>query len=122
MSHESVSQWITQLKAGDISALARLHQRYWPTLCRLATLAFREAPRRVQDEEDAAQEALLGLYNSLRRGGFPNLNDRHDLLAVLSMITARKVANQRQHELRQKRGAGAVRDESALDCRYGDGG
>lgn len=111
----SVSVWIEQLKAGEEVALGKLHTRYWPYLVGLARRRLGESPRRARDEEDVAQQAFLGFYETLRAGRLPSLENRHQLLALLTHITACQAANQIKHELgTQKRGGGRVRCEPAL--------
>jgi len=117
----SVTDWIAQLKAGQLEALTELQKRYWPFLTRLAERKL-HGVRRAADEEDVAQDALLGFYQSLERGAFPELRTRHDLLAVLAIITARKAAHQIERESRKKRGGGRVRGESALEGLLESGG
>jgi RNA polymerase sigma factor (sigma-70 family) len=116
----SVSAWIGQLKAGEESALGKLHERYWPALVEMARKQLKGAPGRAADEEDVAQEAFWGFYQSLKAGRLPRLGNRHDLLALLTHIVACKAFNQIKHEIgRQKRGGGQVRDEAALECLVG---
>jgi RNA polymerase sigma factor (sigma-70 family) len=115
----SVTHWIAELKAGDESALAKLHERYWPFLVRLARRKLKGAPRRAADEQDVAQEAFIGCYKNLRNGQFPLLTNRGDFLALMTIITARKAARQIGHERCVKRGGGRVRGESALDALAG---
>jgi RNA polymerase sigma factor (sigma-70 family) len=118
----SVSVWIEQLKAGEEAALGKLHARYWPYLVGLARRKLGAVPRRATDEEDVAQQAFWGFYQSLRAGRLPRLTNRQQLLALLSHITACQAANQIKHELGvQKRPGGSVRGESALDF-AGDSG
>lgn len=121
-SDGSVSVWIKQLHAGEESALGKLHARYWPYLVGLARRKLRNAPRRATDEEDVAQQAFWHFYKSFRAGNLPLLSNRHQLLALLSHITACQAVNQIQHELGvQKRGGGRVQGESALDLANGSG-
>jgi DNA-directed RNA polymerase specialized sigma24 family protein len=110
-----VSVWIEQLKAGEEAALGKLHARYWPYLVGLARRKLKDIPRRAADEEDVAQQVFWGFYQSLRAGRLPQLANRHQLLALLTHITACQAANQIKHELGvQRRGGGRVRGESAL--------
>jgi DNA-directed RNA polymerase specialized sigma24 family protein len=115
-STHSVSVWIGQLQAGEEAALAKLHARYWPYLVSMARRRLGDAPRRATDEEDVAQQVFWGFYQGLRAGRLPRLANRHQLLALLSHITACQAANQLHHELGvRKRGGGRVQGESALD-------
>ena len=111
----SVTHWIAELKAGDEAALEKLRRRYWPFLVGLAAKNLKGAPRRAADEEDVAQDAFWGFYRSFKNGRLPKLQNRHDLLALLTIITARKTAHQVERDRRQKRGGGQERGESALD-------
>jgi RNA polymerase sigma factor (sigma-70 family) len=113
----SVSAWIEQLKAGDEGALSKLYARYWPYLVKLARRKLKGLPRRATDEEDVAQQAFWGFYQTVRAGRVPKLTNRHQLIALLSHITACKAANEIKHEVGvQKRGGGHVRGESALEA------
>jgi RNA polymerase sigma factor (sigma-70 family) len=119
----SVSAWIEQMKAGDEAALGKLHARYWPFLVGLARRKLEGIPRRATDEEDVAQQAFWGFYESLRAGRLPRLTNRHQLLALLTHITACQAVNQIKHELGvQKRGGGRVQGESVLDNPAAPGG
>src|SRR3972149_5449343 len=111
----SVTYWIAELKAGDEAALEKLRRRYWPFLVGLAAKNLKGTPRRAADEEDVAQDAFWGFYRSFKNGRLPKLQNRHDLLALLTIITARKTAHQVERDRRQKRGGGQERGESALD-------
>jgi DNA-directed RNA polymerase specialized sigma24 family protein len=112
----SVSVWIQQLQGGEEAALGKLHARYWPYVVGLARRKLGGTPRRAVDEEDVAQQAFWSFYQSLRAGRLPQLTNRHQLLALLSHITACQAANQIKHELGVlKRGRGRVQGESVLD-------
>ena len=113
-SRGSVTNLIEQMKAGDDEAEAKLYGRYWPILVNLARQKLGGAPKRVADEEDIAQEAFFSFHRSLRAGKFPALDSREGLLALLTSITARRVASQNERQRAQKRGGGQVRGDSAL--------
>jgi DNA-directed RNA polymerase specialized sigma24 family protein len=110
----SVTRWVGGLKVGDPEATRRLWERYFADLVKLARSRLRNAPRVVADEEDAALSALDSLFRGVEHGRFPRLDDREDLWRILVTITARKTTDLVQHELRQKRGGGQVRNEADL--------
>ena len=111
----SIARWIADLRAGHSLATARLWERYYERLVRLAAQKLRSAPRRVADEEDVVVAAFDSFCRGAQAGRFPQLDDHDDLWQVLVLLTARKVCRHLQRERRQKRGGGAVRHASALD-------
>ena len=111
----SVSQWIAELKEGDESALLRLHQRYWPQVVRLAQGRLEGSVIGHADAEDIAQTTFISLHDNFKRGRVPNLEDRQQLLALLTHIVACKAANEIKYHLRKKRGGGATQNALALE-------
>lgn len=103
MSNGSVSQWLASAKDGDADALSQLHQRYWPELVRRAQSRLGAAPRGA-DGEDVAQAAFFAFHEALQRRGYPDLLNRHQLLALLSHIVACKAVNEIERQTAQKRG------------------
>jgi DNA-directed RNA polymerase specialized sigma24 family protein len=119
MSHdESVTHWLDGLKAGD-DDIARLWDRYFQRLVRLAGTRLPGHARRAIDEEDIALSAFQSFCERARGGEFPELSNRDDLWRVLFAITVRKAIGAVRHQTRQKRGGGQVQGESALG-RKGD--
>jgi DNA-directed RNA polymerase specialized sigma24 family protein len=115
LTDNSVTTWIARLKSGEDRALELLHRRYWPTLVNVARHKLKNAPLRIADEEDVAQQSFWAFYQSLKAGRFPRLTTRHDLMALFTHIVACRAVNQLEHELGvRKRGAGAVRGDSVL--------
>jgi DNA-directed RNA polymerase specialized sigma24 family protein len=105
----SVTLWLGQLKEGDPESAAKLWQRYFEALVKLARKRLRGAARTVADEEDAALSAFDSFVRGAARGRYPRLDDRDDLWRLLVVITDRKALDQAQHERRRKRGGGKVR-------------
>ncbi len=110
---ESITNWVSQLKAGDAEAAQPLFERYFGQMVRLARARLRGQPGRVADEEDAALSAFDSFCRGAEQGKFPQLKDRDNLWPLLVVITDRKAVNQVQHDRRQKRGGGTVQGESA---------
>lgn len=104
MHSDSVSTWLTQLKAGDHAAAQPLWERYFGRLVDLAHHKLRHSPRRFADEEDIALSAFASFCRGVGCGRFPQLNDHNDLWRVLVVITARKAVDLIESEGRQKRG------------------
>jgi len=86
----SVEVWLRELQEGHVSALGKLHQRYWPALVGYARARLRLTPKAWADEEDIVQSAFLSFYMGVRQGRLPRLASRENLLALLTTIIARK--------------------------------
>jgi RNA polymerase sigma factor (sigma-70 family) len=114
MSDDSVSVWITDLNAGDATAVERIFDRYFSQVVELARRNLRKSRRRAADEEDVAMEAMGSFFRGASQGRFSRLRDRDDLWRLLATLTIRKAAAQLRREGRQKRGAGRVRGESVF--------
>jgi DNA-directed RNA polymerase specialized sigma24 family protein len=110
----SVTHRLGRLKAGDRCAAQQLWERYFQRLVGLARTRLRAAPRRAADEEDVALSAFDSFCRGAEQGRFPRLDDRDDLWQLLVVLTTRKASNLARDERRQRRGAGKVRNISAL--------
>ncbi len=108
----SVTQWLSELKDGEDAAAARLWDRYFQRVVRLARRRLGTAPRRVCDEEDVALSVFETLCCGVSEGRFGELASRDNLWRLLVVLTARKAVDQIHHDTRQKRGGGKVRGES----------
>ncbi len=113
-SRGSVTGWVAQLKAGDDEAARQLWERYFERLTRIAKQKLGNACRRVSDEEDVALSVFNSLCQGAAKGHFPQLVDRNDLWRLLHAITKQKAVDQIRRNVRQKRGGGEVRGESAF--------
>lgn len=117
MSHEdSVTAWLSDLKAGGSDAANKIWNRYVEQLVRHARRKLVGVPRVAADEEDVVLSAFDRFLNGLSDGRFVKLNDRHDLWHVLVMLTDRQAAALRRREFALKRGGGRVRDETDVGC------
>ena len=110
----SVTQWITDLEAGDEVAAQQLWERYFDRLVKLARRKLGDTPLRAFDEEDVVLSALDSFCRAHAGGRYPRLRDRNDLWRLLITITERKARDHVKHARRQKRGGGRVRGESAF--------
>ena len=111
---ESVTRWIDELKAGQEAAATRLWNHFYARLVGLAARKLGVGRKRVADEEDVVAIAFETFFRRAREQQFPRLQDRDDLWQLLVKITERKALNQLRNQMRQKRGAGQVRGESAF--------
>ena len=112
---KSITKCIAQLKiGGDDDAQRFIWDRYFLRLVELARRHLGESPRTSEDEEDVAICSLNSFFGRVEDAKFPLLRDRENLWPLLAKITSRKAINQRAKNLRQKRGGGQVRGESAF--------
>ena len=112
----SITRWLGGLRAGDERALEPLWDRYYATLVERARakLAALRSATAVNDEEDLALSAFQSLYDGVRAGRFPRLEDRDDLWRLLIHLTACKAIDRHRAESRQKRGRGRVFNETDI--------
>ena len=107
-SANSITEWLSQLKAGNQGAAQKLWECYFKRLVRLARKKLRGLPRRAADEEDVALSAFDDFCRCAEQGRFPQLSDRDDLWQVLVVLTDRKAIRLIRHERQQKRGGAAA--------------
>jgi DNA-directed RNA polymerase specialized sigma24 family protein len=112
--HDTITQWIQQLKDGDQTTLAeqQLWDRYFARLVGLARAKLGDVGRRVCGEEDVALSVMATFYRRAKDQRFPRLQDRHGLWPLLVKITARKASNVRRDARAAKRGRGQTRGDS----------
>lgn len=118
---DSVTTWLSQLKAGRSVAGAQIWQRYIEQLVRIARRKLGRSPRRVADEEDVVLSAFEGFLKGVEDGRFVQLDDRNDLWQVLVMLTERRAIALQRREGALKRGGGEVRGESVFAQHDGNG-
>src|SRR5712692_3346982 len=97
-SEDSVTLWISQLKAGDHTAAQKLWDRYFHRLVGLARKKLQAAPRAAANEEDVALSAFASFCRATQNGRFRRLGDRDELWPLLVVITARKAFRVVEHE------------------------
>lgn len=116
-STDSVTKWLSQLKAGDHAAAQKLWDRYFHRLVGLARKKLQATPRTAANEEDVALSAFASFCRAAENGRFPCLSDRDDLWPLLVVITARKASRHIEHENRGNRARGQVLSEDVLPAR-----
>jgi len=96
--HESVTDWLNQLKQGESLAAHRPWDRYQARQLNLARNVLGKAPRGIADEEDVALSAFETFCKRAVQGRFSQLEDRNDLWKILAKITARKASRLAKRE------------------------
>ncbi len=98
-----VTDWIEELRGADEAAATKLWNHFFDRLRQSALKKMHADTRRVYDEEDAALSAFNSFCNGIAAGRFPNLQDRQDLLALLLVMTGRKVSHRHRFDHQQRR-------------------
>lgn len=120
MENDDITIWINQLADRPETSMEMIWHSYYEKLVVFARRRLKEMPRRQLDEEDVVADAMNSLFQGVKEGRFPELNDRNDLWKILLTITARKAAKAIRANLTQKRGGGAIRGESIFVNPYDD--
>jgi DNA-directed RNA polymerase specialized sigma24 family protein len=103
---DSITPWLSLLRAGHPEAAQRIWDRYFRRLVGLARKKMQGRRLGVADEEDVAISALDSFYRNAREGRFPQLADSDGLWRLLVVITARKASHLLRDQGRQKRSGG----------------
>jgi RNA polymerase sigma factor (sigma-70 family) len=104
-STDSISEWLGQLKAGEVGAAQNLWNRYSEQLLRVAKQRLGTSPRRLGDEEDVALSAFGSVFRGVADGRFQNISTRDELWWLLLTIAKRKSVDHLRRETAQKRHA-----------------
>lgn len=105
---------LNSVRQGDDDSIATLWNEYFQRLVRLAATRLPKNLRRTGDEEDIALSAFHSFIAGIRDDRFPDLSGPNNLWGLLITLTSRKVNAHLRHQMRQKRGGGAVRGESVF--------
>lgn len=115
MSDDSLSEYLPRLQLGDQDAMRRIWEHYYSGIVAFANQRLVEKLKRVVDGDDLAQSAFKSCFRAIQEGRASNLQDRDNLWALLTTITARKVINANVHFHTEKEGAGKVGGESVFE-------
>lgn len=112
----SVTRIIRRMKSGDQDqdGADLIWDRFFLRLKYLVKERLNSRPRTVSDEEDLALESLAELFQGLRDGKYPALDNRESVWRLLVKVATDNVMDEIIKESRQKRGSGRVVNESAL--------
>ena len=102
----SVTILLAELRNADQVAAAELWNRFFDRLRLTAIRKLSPETRRVYDEEDAAISAFNSFCKGIEVGRYPDLRNRDELLALLFVITGRKVMRRHRFDRQQKRDTG----------------
>lgn len=115
LTQNPVTDWIDELRGADEAAATQLWNHFFDRLRQSALKKLRADTRRVYDEEDAALSAFNSFCDGIASGRFPDLNDRQDLLALLLVITGRKVSHRHRFDHQQRRDIRRTLPEAVFD-------
>ena len=105
---------LVAVREGNDDAITELWNSYFQRLVRLAATRLPKNLRRTGDEEDIALSAFHSFIAGIRDERFPDLSGPNNLWGLLITLTSRKLNAHLRHQMRQKRGGGAVRGESVF--------
>src|SRR5215218_9182802 len=100
---DSISEWLGQLKAGEVEAAQKLWNRYSAELLRIAKLRLGKSPCGIADEEDVALSAFGSVFRGAAEGRFGQISTRDELWWLLLSITKQKAVDHIRREAAQKR-------------------
>lgn len=120
MENQAITVWIDQLAEGNEQAAEELWQHVSSRLQNFARQKLDVQTRRLYDEYDVANSAFHSLCRGLK-GGRLEAGNRGAIWGLLAVIASRKVTAKQRYLNRKKRGAGAIRGDSAFAL-YGDAG
>ena len=112
--HDSVSQWLDSLKAGETAQIGKLWDRYRNRLVEIASRRLAGIPKGLADEDDIAQSVFLSLCRGAVAGRLDDVKNRDELWWLLLAITKQKAVQLVRRGETVKRGGGHVYSES--DC------
>ena len=102
MSEES-QRWIRGFRNNDDSAVADFWIRYEERLRRLAERNLSERMKRRVDPDDVVQSVFRTFLRRAGKGEF-ELQDRENLLSLLTTVTLNKIRQKARHFAAKKRG------------------
>jgi RNA polymerase sigma factor (sigma-70 family) len=100
---DSISEWLGQLKVGEVEAAQKLWTRYSAKLMRFAKQRLGTSPREAADEEDVALSVFGSVFRAAAEGRFDQISTRDELWWLLLTITNRKAIDHIRREAAQKR-------------------
>ena len=103
-----------RLCVGDAQAAYAVWDRFYGRLVRVARRKLNGVPRRAFDEEDVALSAIRSFLDGAQKGRFYRWQNGRELWQLLLTVTTRKAFAYRCREMREKRGGGRVRGDSAF--------
>jgi DNA-directed RNA polymerase specialized sigma24 family protein len=118
----SVTQWIQAAKRGDERAGQALFERFFAKLVDVSRRRV-ERGKRVEDEEDAAVQAMFSFLSGVKGDKFPDVVDRASLWPLLMDMVVKNSKKQLRKQYAAKRGGGTQRGESVfINAEGNDGG
>jgi transcriptional regulator with XRE-family HTH domain len=112
----SITTLLKRVREGDEGAAARLWERYFRSLLRLAARLLAFGRRGAGDEEDVVLSGFNEFFDAVRSGKYADLHGGDNLWRVLATFVAKQAQMLVRQEVVAKRGRGRVQGEAAFEC------
>jgi DNA-directed RNA polymerase specialized sigma24 family protein len=87
----SVSNWLKEIKSGDVDAVEAIWKRYYQRVVAFAIQRMKINPDCAVDGEDIAQLTMHRFCLNASSGQYPNLDDRQQLWDLLVVCTLNRI-------------------------------
>lgn len=101
---DSVTEWLTKLKAGQAQAADAIWKRYYPKLVLVASKRLALNPDRAVEGEDLVQSSFRNVCLAVLEGKYSQIENRTELWNLLFVATINRIRQHYRELNTQRRG------------------